>query len=53
MFHINFADDWNRTTDLWYRKRPLYQLSHYHFPTLYIIMTVAIISLRFSIEHLM
>ena len=23
-----FADDWIRTTDLWYQKRPLYQLSH-------------------------
>ena len=29
---INFADDWSRTADLWYRKRPLYQLSHNHFP---------------------
>ena len=35
MFHINFADDWNRTTDLWYRKRPLYQLSHIHCPKLH------------------
>ena len=25
---INFANDWIRTADLWYRKRPLYQLSH-------------------------
>ena len=25
---INFADDWIRTANLWYRKRPLYQLSH-------------------------
>ena len=24
----NFADDWIRTADLWYRKRLLYQLSH-------------------------
>ena len=29
---INFADDWSRTADLWYRKQPLYQLSHNHFP---------------------
>ena len=29
---INFADDWSRTADLWYQKRPLYQLSHNHFP---------------------
>ena len=29
---INFADDWIRTADLWYRKRPLYQLSHNHCP---------------------
>ena len=32
---INFADDWSRTADLWYRKRPLYQLSHNHFPNEY------------------
>ena len=31
MFNINFADDWIRTTDLWNRKRPLYQLSHNHY----------------------
>ena len=24
MFDINFAVDWIRTADLWYRKRPLY-----------------------------
>ena len=30
MFNINFANDWSRTADLWYRKRPLYQLSHNH-----------------------
>ena len=32
MFNINiiFADDWIQTGDLWYRKRPLYQLSHNH-----------------------
>ena len=29
---INFADDWIRTTDLWYQKQPLYQLSHNHCP---------------------
>ena len=32
MFNVNFADDWSRTEDLWYWKRPLYQLSHNHFP---------------------
>ena len=30
MFNINFADDWIRSADLWYRKRPLYQLSQNH-----------------------
>ena len=30
--HINFADDWIRTADLWFRKRLLYQLRHNHFP---------------------
>ena len=27
-----FANDWSLTADLWYRKRPHYQLSHNHFP---------------------
>ena len=27
---IKFADGWIRTADLWYRKLPLYQLSHNH-----------------------
>ena len=27
-----FANDWIRTADLWYQKRPLYQLSHNHCP---------------------
>ena len=31
MFKLNFADD------LWYWKRPLYQLSHNHFPYLHIV----------------
>ena len=31
-FNINFANDWIRTTDLWYHKQPLYQLSHNHCP---------------------
>ena len=31
MFNNNFAGDWSRTADLWYRKRLLYQLSHNHF----------------------
>ena len=29
---VNFANGWIRTADLWYRKRPLYQLSHNHCP---------------------
>ena len=32
MFNINFANDWSQTTDLWYRKQLLYQLSYNHFP---------------------
>ena len=32
MFNINFADDWIRTADLWYRKQLLFQLSHNHCP---------------------
>ena len=31
--HINFADGWIQTADLWFRKRPLYQLCHNHFPS--------------------
>ena len=30
IFDIIFADDWIQTTDLWYQKRPLFQLSHNH-----------------------
>ena len=33
MFNINFADDCIRTLDLWYRKRPLCQLSLNHCPS--------------------
>ena len=31
VININFADDWIRTPDLWYRKQPLYQLNHNHW----------------------
>ena len=34
MFNINVADDWVRTTDFWYLKLLLYQLSHNHCPYL-------------------
>ena len=34
MFNINFADDWIQNVDLWYQKRPLYQLSHYPYSKL-------------------
>ena len=34
IFHLKIADDWIRTAHLWYWKRPLYQLSHNHFPML-------------------
>ena len=27
-----FADEWIRTTDFWFWKRPLYQLSRNHWP---------------------
>ena len=33
VFNINFANDWIRTTDLWYRTQPLYHLSHNPFPS--------------------
>ena len=38
MLDINkkIADDWIRTADLWYRKWPLYQLSHNYFPQLFV-----------------
>ena len=31
MFKINFASVWIWAADLWYRKRPLYQLSHNNY----------------------
>ena len=41
MFNINFfADNWNRTADLWYRKWPLYQLSHNHCPFVYNLLLI-------------
>ena len=39
MLHKKFADDWNWTTDLWCRKRPLYQLSHNHCPKTVLLRT--------------
>ena len=32
MFNLNFVDDWIRTVDLRYWKRPIYQLSDNHYP---------------------
>ena len=32
MFNKIFADDWIRTTNVWYQKRQLFQLSHNHCP---------------------
>ena len=32
MLNINFANDWIRMTDLWYRKQPLYQMSYKQCP---------------------
>ena len=31
MFIKIFIDDWNRTTNFWSRKWPLYHLSHIHY----------------------
>ena len=28
ILNVNFADDWIWTADLWFQKRPLYQLCH-------------------------
>ena len=32
MLNINITDDWIKTADLWYRKQPIYQLGHNHYP---------------------
>ena len=32
MFNKIFADDWIRTTNVWYQKRQHFQLSHNHCP---------------------
>ena len=40
MFDIKvFADDWNRTADLWYWKLPLYRLSNKHCPDRILLIT--------------
>ena len=36
---IKFANDWIRFVDLWHWKRPLYQLSHKHCPTIVVSFT--------------
>ena len=36
MFNKKFADDCIQIADLWYRKWPLYQLSHNHFPVYFL-----------------
>ena len=43
MFNINFAGDWIQTTDLWYRKRPLYQQSHNHCLDLDFLLSVVVV----------
>ena len=49
MFKYKFANDWSQTADLWYQKRPLYQLSHNHFPTAnYLIASQCIFYLSFE-----
>ena len=47
---INFADDWIRTADLLYRKRPLYQLSHNHCPNYYYFLSLTIKSALVAID---
>ena len=48
----NFADDWIRTADLWHRKRPLYQLSHNHFPLLNLyLLILAIVPPKVLLLH--
>ena len=44
---INFADDWIRTADLWYQKRPLYQLSHNHCPVNRLFLVIISTKIRF------
>ena len=39
MFNVNFTNDWIQTADLWYWKRPLYQLSHNHCPISYFVLS--------------
>ena len=34
LFNIKLADGWIRTVDLWFWKRPLYQMSHTHCPSI-------------------
>ena len=44
---IKVADDWNRTRVLWYRKWPLCQLRHNHFPMIFFSMTKCVKCLTF------
>ena len=47
MVNKNFANDWIRTADLWFQKRPLCQLSHNHCPLIILVSTASEISLAY------
>ena len=38
--YVEFANDWIRTADLWCQKRPLYQLSHNHWLSIFLFIFV-------------
>ena len=46
---INLANDWIRTADLWYRKRPLCQLSHNHCPIIFAILGNYILTMAYLV----
>ena len=50
MFIINFANDWIRTSDLWFWKQPLYQLSHNHCPKIAFFDQCYYLTFEFVIE---
>ena len=43
-----FPNDWIRTSDLWYFKRPLYQLGHHHCPCSYLCYILYVFSFFFK-----
>ena len=51
MFNVNFAGGWIRTADRWFRKQPLYQLSHNHCHLMKCFYNVALVGCTIRTDY--